>query len=286
MLSSITLCLIKLWNLQHNKNGEKEFPFCFLVDAKFLFLYLLFKETNKGDNVKNKMLLTTQNAKTSKGEDLGYLTGILYMAPANMVEGVNVCKFASVGCKKACLYSAGRGKFSNVQKARIAKTEFFRDNLEGFKTSLVWSINSVIRKASKQGLKPCIRLNGTSDIPYETLEIKDGKNIFEVFPEIQFYDYTADHTRLKALTGTWKNYHLTFSRKESRANNVAAEKLLSIGVNVAAVYSNIDKALQDDNKINGDLHDLRFLDGHGGKIVALKAKGDAKKDTSGFVIHN
>ena len=27
------------------------------------------------------MLLTTQNAKTSKGEDLGYLTGILYMAP-------------------------------------------------------------------------------------------------------------------------------------------------------------------------------------------------------------
>ena len=233
------------------------------------------------------MLLTTQNAKTSKGEDLvGYLTGILYMAPANMVEGVNVCKFASVGCKKACLYSAGRGKFSSVQKARIAKTEFFRDNLEGFKASLVWSINSVIRKASKQGLKPCIRLNGTSDIPYETIEIRDGKNIFEVFPEIQFYDYTADHTRLDALTGTWKNYHLTFSRKESRANNVQAEKLLSIGVNVAAVYSNIDKALQDENKINGDLHDLRFLDGHGGKIVALKAKGDAKKDTSGFVIHN
>ena len=236
--------------------------------------------------MKNKMLLTTQNAKTSKGEDLGYLTGILYMAPAHLVEGINVCKFASAGCKKACLYSAGRGKFSNVQKARIAKTEFFRDNLEGFKTSLVWSIQSVIRKASKQGLKPCIRLNGTSDLPYETIEIKDGKNIFEVFPETQFYDYTADYTRLEAFTGKWTNYHLTFSRKESRANNVQAEKLLSIGVNVAAVYSDIDKALQDDNKINGDLHDLRFLDGQAGKIVALKAKGDAKKDLSGFVIHN
>ncbi len=236
--------------------------------------------------MKNKMLLTTQNAKTSKGEDLGYLTGILYMAPANMVQGVNVCKFASAGCKKACLYSAGRGKFSNVQKARIAKTEFFRDNLEGFKTSLVWSIQSVIRKASKQGLKPCIRLNGTSDLPYETIVIKDGKNIFELFPEIQFYDYTADHTRLEAFTGKWKNYHLTFSRKESKANNIQAEKLLSIGVNVAAVYSDIDKALQDENKINGDMHDLRFLDGQAGKIVALKAKGDAKKDLSGFVIHN
>lgn len=236
--------------------------------------------------MKNKMLLTTQNAKTSKGEDLGYLTGILYMAPANMVDGVNVCKFASAGCKKACLYSAGRGKFSNVQKARIAKTELYRDNLESFKTSLVWSIKSVIRKASKQGLKPCIRLNGTSDIPWETIQFEDGKNIFEVFPEIQFYDYTADHTRLDAFTGKWKNYHLTFSRKESRANNVQAEKLLSIGVNVAAVYSDIDKALQDDNRINGDLHDLRFLDGQAGKIVALKAKGDAKKDLSGFVIQN
>ena len=234
--------------------------------------------------MKNKMLLTTQNAKTSKGEDLGYLTGILYMAPADMVDGVNVCKFASKGCKEACLFSAGRGKFNSVKKARIAKTEFFRDNLEGFKASLVWSIDKVIRKASKLGLKPCIRLNGTSDISWEEIEIKDGKNIFEIYPEIQFYDYTPNFTRIKALTGYWSNYHLTFSRKESRANHVQAEKLLSIGVNVAAVYSDVDKAVNK-GAINGDLHDLRFLDERG-KIVALKAKGEAKKDKSGFVIHN
>ena len=234
--------------------------------------------------MKYKNLLTTQNAKTSKGEDLGYLTGILYMAPADSVSGVNVCKFASKGCKEACLFSAGRGKFNSVKKARIAKTEFFRDNLEGFKTSLVWSIDKVIRKASKLGLKPCIRLNGTSDISWEEIEIKDGKNIFELYPNIQFYDYTPNFTRIKALTGHWSNYHLTFSRKESRANNVQAEKLLSIGVNVAAVYSDIDKAVSK-GAINGDLHDLRFLDERG-KIVALKAKGEAKKDKSGFVIHN
>ena len=234
--------------------------------------------------MKNKMLLTTQNAKTSKGEDLGYLTGILYMAPADMVDGVNVCKFASKGCKEACLFSAGRGRFNSVKKARIAKTEFFRDNLEGFKASLVWSIDRVIRKASKLGLKPCIRLNGTSDISWEEIKIKDGKNIFELFPNIQFYDYTPNFTRIKALTGYWSNYHLTFSRKESRANHVQAEKLLSIGVNVAAVYSDVDKAVSK-GAINGDLHDLRFLDERG-KIVALKAKGEAKKDKSGFVIHN
>lgn len=235
--------------------------------------------------MKNKMLLTTQNAKTSKGEDLGYLTGILYMAPANIVDGVNVCKFASKGCKEACLYSAGRGKFNSVQKARKAKTELFRDNQEFFMTSLVWSIEKVIRQAEKQGLKPCIRLNGTSDISYEDIIIKDGKNIFELFPNIQFYDYTPNFTRIKALTGNWKNYHLTFSRKESKENNRQAEKLLSMGVNVAMVFSNVEKAVNKLGAIDGDLHDLRFLDSKG-KIVALKAKGDAKKDNSGFVIHN
>lgn len=234
--------------------------------------------------MKNKMLLTTQNAKTSKGEDLGYLTGILYLAPANTVEGVNLCKFASKGCKAACLYSAGRGKFSNVQKARKAKTEFFRDNQKDFMTSLVFSIQKVIRQAEKQGLKPCIRLNGTSDIAWENISI-DGKNIFELFPTIQFYDYTVDHTRLAALSSHWKNYHLTFSRKESKANHRLCEKMLSMGVNVAAVYKDASKAVETLGAVNGDLHDLRFLDPKG-KIVALKAKGDAKKDLSGFVIHN
>jgi len=235
--------------------------------------------------MKNKMILTTQNAKTTKGEDLGYLTGILYLAPANIVEGINVCKFASKGCKEACLYSAGRGKFSNVQAARKAKTEFFRDNQQAFMTSLVWSIQKVIRQAEKQALKPCIRLNGTSDISWEEIIVQDGKNIFELFPTIQFYDYTPNHTRTKALLGFWSNYHLTFSRKEARANHVQAERLLSMGVNIAAVYRDASKAVEKLNAVDGDLHDLRFLDPKG-KIIALKAKGKAKKDESGFVIHN
>ena len=235
--------------------------------------------------MKFKKLLTTANAKTSKGEDLGYLTGILYMAPANLVDGINTCHFASAGCKKACLFSAGRGKFNSVKKARIAKTELFRDDLNYFMASLVWSIDAVIREAKRKNLIPAIRLNGTSDIEFEKIKVNGDKNIFELYPEIQFYDYTPNHTRIKALTGYWKNYHVTFSRKESRANHVQAEKLLSMGVNVAAVYSNVDKAVQALNAIDGDLHDLRFLD-EKGKIVALKAKGEAKKDQSGFVIYN
>jgi hypothetical protein len=236
---------------------------------------------------KFKMLLTTQNAKTSKGEDLGYLTGILYLIPSDKSNLVNVCKFASKGCKQSCLESAGRGKFNSVKKARLAKTELFATNLEYFMQSLAYSIHKVIRQAKRKNLTPCIRLNGTSDISYETIRNSKGQNIFEMFPDIQFYDYTPDFTRTNAFLGKWKNYHLTFSRKESRANHVQAERLLSMGVNVAAVYLDLDKVLKTNAKaVNGDFHDLRFLNPNNGSIIALKAKGDAKKDLSGFVIRN
>jgi hypothetical protein len=126
-----------------------------------------------------KTLLTVQNAKTVKGESLGYLTGILYMAPATTVQGINTCPFASKDCKEACLYTAGRGRFSNVKQARIRKTELFRDNKDLFFTILIKDITKIQRKAAKLGLNPAIRLNGTSDIDFENWRLK-GKNIFEI----------------------------------------------------------------------------------------------------------
>ena len=237
--------------------------------------------------MKLRNLLTTANAKTSKGEDLGYLTGILYLLPSNKSGLINVCPMASKGCKQSCLESAGRGRFNSVKKARMAKTALFANDMEYFMQSLVYSVHAVIRQAKRKSLIPCIRLNGTSDIRYETIRNNKGQNIFEMFPDVQFYDYTPDFTRTDAFLGKWKNYHLTFSRKESRANHVQAERLLALGVNVAAVYMDVDKILQTNAKaVNGDFHDLRFLNPNNGSIIALKAKGDAKKDLSGFVIRN
>ena len=69
-------------------------------------------------------LLTTQNYKTTKGEKLGIMTGILYLAPAK-ISGYEVCPRRSEGCTKSCLYSAGRGAFNTVQKSRVAKTKMF-----------------------------------------------------------------------------------------------------------------------------------------------------------------
>ena len=227
--------------------------------------------------MKYKNLLTTQNAKTSKGEKLNYLTGILYMLP-----NYKTCPSASKGCMKSCLQSAGRGKFSNVREARKAKRDLFYSDQKFFMASLVWSIEKVIRKAKRENLTPVIRLNGTSDIDYENIKLDSGKNIFETFPDVQFYDYTTRDDRTSAMRGDWSNYHLTFSRKED--NESKAIKVHEVfGVNVAVVFDKVPEVWQGKKVINGDETDLRFLDKHN-VIVGLTAKGKAKTDDSGFTV--
>lgn len=228
-------------------------------------------------------LLTIQNAKTSKGEALGYLTGILYLAPSRISVphgGYNVCPYASAGCEAACLYSAGRGRFTSVQNSRIEKTLNFFHNKEQFMNDLRASIKAVIRKAEREGLKPCIRLNGTSDIGWH----KYG--IFDEFPDTQFYDYSKGKNRV--LENKADNYHLTFSASETnKAEQV--EIIQKSAANVAVVFSTkkgdgLPSSYLGRRVIDGDAHDLRFLD-RPGSIVGLRAKGDAKKDQSGFVLH-
>ena len=131
---------------------------------------------------------------------------------------------------------------------------------------------------SKNNFIPVVRLNTTSDIPWEI------HNIFELFPNIQFYDYTKIYKRaVKFVKGEYpKNYHLTYSLNED--NKDLAFNILKMGGNISAVFR---KDLPDTYKgykvINGDEHDLRFLDLQNA-IVGLKAKGKAKTDYSGFVL--
>lgn len=234
------------------------------------------------------MLLTVGNdSKTIKGQKLNIMTGILYLAPAN-VSTFQTCPKASDGCKAACLYSAGRGKFNNVQQARINKTLWFFQERDTFMAQLVKDIGKVQRKAEKQGMTPAIRLNGTSDIAWEKIKvIRDGveyRNIMKAYPEIQFYDYTKIIGRKSALA--LPNYHLTFSLAENNDSDALAA--LEQGYNVAVVL----RIGRNDIKpttwsgypaIDGDDTDVRFFDEKGGHIVTLTAKGDAVKDESGFV---
>ena len=224
-------------------------------------------------------LLSTANPKIQKGTKMGYLSFILHLAPADL-SGRETCPKRTAGCTAACLNTAGRGGMfkrgentNMIQKARIRKTQYFFNNRAGFMFDLMQDIKKGIRLANKLGLTPVFRLNGTSDLSWEKYEMTEGKNVFDVFAGIQFYDYTKVLGRkVKHI----ENYHLTFSKADGNDSDVA-EALLQ-GMSVVAVYDKIPAGVP-----SADETDLRFLDPKG-VMLGLKAKGRAKKDYSGFVI--
>jgi hypothetical protein len=229
-------------------------------------------------------LLSTANPKIQKGTKLGYLSFILHLAPADL-SGKNTCPKATAGCKAACLNTAGRGgmfkKGENtnmIQKARIRKTVAFFFDREQFMADLVSDIRKGIKMATKLGLTPVFRLNGTSDLSWEKYSVEGADNIFALFPTVQFYDYTKVLGRKVADI---PNYFLIFSKADG--NDADVSKAMAQGMNVAAVFDSIPESYNGRPVINADETDLRFLDPKG-VVAGLKAKGRAKKDYSGFVI--
>lgn len=234
-------------------------------------------------------LLSTANPKVLKGQSQGYNTFILHLSPANL-SGYETCPKRTAGCTAACLNTAGhggmfkKGETTNVvQEARKRRTRMFFENRAGFFEQLVKEIQNAIKLSAKQGMIPVFRLNGTSDLSFEKYEVKDGKNIFQLFPDVQFYDYTKILGRkVKHLT----NYHLTFSAADG--NDADVLKAIQQGYNVVTVFGlkktePMPETYNGRPVFNGDESDLRFLDPKG-VIVGLYAKGRAKKDTtSGFV---
>jgi hypothetical protein len=230
-------------------------------------------------------LLSTGNPKTLKGEKQGYMTYIMHLAPVDLAGYGNVCPKATDGCKAACLNLAGRGgmfkkgEITNmIQQARIRKTRMFFEDRAAFLSALVTDITKAIKQAKKKDFIPVFRLNGTSDLSWEKYEIANGLNIFQMFPDVQFYDYTKV---LGRKCKDIKNYHLTFSKADG--NDADAGKAMQQGYNVAAVFDSVPAFYNGVKVIDGDESDLRFLD-EPNTIVGLTAKGKAKKDYSGFVI--
>lgn len=230
------------------------------------------------------MLLTLGNPKTAKGEARGYLTAVLHLAPANVAGLGTVCAKATPGCMATCLNTAGRGGImargattNAIQEARKKRTVLFKLSRTYFEESLAWDIAAAERKAKRMGLTLVVRVNGTSDLPGL------AQRMAHRFPHIQFYDYTK-------LPRAWErstaNYHLTFSRSESNGGDVL--DAMNNGMNIAVVFSTrrgqpLPATWLGRPVIDGDAHDLRFLDPQG-VVVGLRAKGRARKDTSGFVV--
>jgi hypothetical protein len=226
-------------------------------------------------------ILGESSAKTIKGQKLNYLTGILYLTPDD-----KLCPHAALaGCMPGCLRTAGRGALDSVQHARDAKTKFFRENLQAFMLSFAADVWTLVNRSRKLGMVPLVRPNGTSDIPYENIIVHDGKNIFQLFPEVVFYDYTK-HPSRKLEGKTAGNYDLTYSFSAVTPKPISIKGLTNPDNRRTAVVfhrrEEIPSSFRGWEVIDGDETDVRHIE-PSRVVVALYAKGTAKHDMTGFV---
>jgi hypothetical protein len=224
-------------------------------------------------------LLTPFNQKSPKGEKEGYLTAMMYLAPATAAGGRTVCPHSTPACQDGCLYSAGRGKTPRVQNARMRRTRMYLERRAEFMRLLVEELGRLQALADAHDMTLAIRLNGTADIAFEREQI-DGKTVFDLFPRARMYDFTRIPARHRRVPAGW---HLTFSVADAPISD-ALDNLRACR-NVAVVMpreeflphgSVVDIAGMQVHMIDGELSDLRFLDPVR-SIVQLKPKGRLTK---------
>ena len=274
----------------NNSFGDQSLAYDISALSLDIQLQILGDSKNRSlfSRLPEKLLGIDTNAKTIKGEKYGIKTAILYLMPAKQ-SGVQLCPMASTaGCEKACLFTAGRGAMSNVMLSRLRKTLYFNQYRDLFMHQLH---NEIIReraKAKRKGYKLIVRLNGTSDIRFENIPVSGYDNIMQALPDIQYYDYSklANRRNIPA------NYDITFSYSGVEAYQPFVQKAVANGERIAVVFRDraiVERMLANGETflglpvIDGDNSDIRHIEPKG-VIVALYAKGPARKDQSGFVV--
>jgi hypothetical protein len=226
------------------------------------------------------------NPKAIKAQKLGWLNAINYMAPHKLAGVGNLCPDASPGCIALCLgvTSGNAALYPTVLKSRIAKAQWFMHDRKAFMTHAARHIRRAQAAAARAKQKLCVRMNGATDIAWESLHVQGELSLVAQFPDIQFVDYTKSVKRALAHARGQlpANYHLTFSRSET--NEAQCLEVLAAGGNVAVVSAlPRPAAWQGYPTVDGDQHDLRHLDPFG--VVWLSPKGaKAKATKSGFVL--
>lgn len=237
-------------------------------------------------NHKDLLLLSPFNEKTPKGEEEGFLTAMMYLAPHTLGGGKSLCPHSTEACRAGCLYSAGRGRTPRVQNARLRRTRWFLENRDGFLDQLVGELMMMQEGADAHGLKLAVRLNGTSDILWERELMEEGRSLFDLFPRATFYDYTRTPAAHRKVPPNWR---LTFSLADDPLER--AVEHLRAGRSVAAVAPLAEKEWVGGwievgehvvTVMDGDEHDLRFLD-PAPALVLLSPKGALRR--GGPMVH-
>ena len=218
-------------------------------------------------------LLSYTNAKASKSIEYGYLNFMLYLAP-HTLSGWNVCAGSSPECREDCLFGSGFGRFPQVKRSRINKTKRYFVDRTQFIAELRQDILRAISISKSENLIPAIRLDGTSDLFL-------AQHFMDLYDDAVFYDYTKVYNRFSKIVDL-KNYDLTYSYSGRNKSNCL--KVLASGKNVAVPFKNcLPNKLWNYQVVDGDKHDLRFLDPKG-VIVGLVPKGTVNLESSKFFI--
>ena len=207
----------------------------------------------------------------------------IYLASADL-SNINVCPYSDY-CKANCLNGSGHNRLDrmsrngSIDKARIVKTRLFFANKEVFMRLMIHEIVREREKAKKNGTFFSIRLNCTSDINPIAFAI-GGKNILDIFPDVQFYDYTKVPNRIN-VAQKYNNYDVTWSSDGSRKNREIGLAFLKKGGRVAVVYGEDDmpKTWYGYECGNGDETDYR--PGDIAPVCALKFKKTAHNYVNG-----
>lgn len=220
-------------------------------------------------------------AKTDKVLDID--TFVLYLAPASL-SGHNVCAKATKECITGCLNTSGRAKMPKsgiaIMNARINKTKFFYDQREQFNEILFNEVKLAKGRTERKGKNFAVRLNGTSDLN-PILFKKEGKNILETYPDVQFYDYTKILNRIE-VAKKHSNYDLTFSFTGHNWSDCLIA--LENNVRVAVIFDikagqPLPETFNGFKVIDGDDYDYRPLD-EKNVIVGLRWKNIANKQAN------
>ena len=235
---------------------------------------------------KPDILSIESTTKTARSARVGWLCGSLQLAPGRL-SGHEVCPNRG-HCFTTCLFYSGQGGLGQTQQTRIRRTKLLFENPRGFEYLLGEDIEQLIQQAEIKGLRPALRLNTFSDVPWEDVT----PELFKRYPDVQFYDYTKTAARwLRSLhpeagAGWPRNYHLTYSWNEKSEREL---ELVSAGIKAGGSVTivlrenrNLPALLLDLPTADGDQHDATFMHPPG-SVIVLAPKGLAKTKRTEFI---
>ena len=218
------------------------------------------------------------NTKVAKTGNKKNALGDVRMASLSMHPDHIICPGSkAAGCMEGCLKCAGLAAvYESINLARQARTDYWHANQTGFLDQLRRELGNFQKLCAKQGVQGVVRLNVLSDIAWEQ------HNIPQSFPGLFFYDYTK---RAARLGKTPDNYRLMFSYSGRPQYRKQVLQAVCYDNPIAVVFASgeFPDTFLGRPVVDGDQSDLWNVQA-GKVVVALKAKGPAKHDDSGFVV--